>query len=178
MQSVRVCGACGVCGLWRVVYGVWRVAGDCGVWVSGGVVGGGWCGVVGGGCGVLDGCGVVGVVRWVTCTMLSGSHSVSGTQGSRMTIAAKTPKVARTIAPMMPAQLSLSFLASQHAESMPIESRSRVTASSQRHSMPMYSRSVYGAAISWRMGDICSWLAWVRVPGFAANLLAASVKLP
>ena len=65
-----------------------------------------------------------------------------------MTTAAATPKVARTIAPITPVQLSLSFLDSQHALSMPINSSSKVTASSQRHSMPTYSRSVYGAAIS------------------------------
>ena len=54
--------------------------------------------------------------------------------------------MARTPAPITPAQLSLSFLASRQALSIPIDSSSKVTASNQRHSMPTYSRFVYDAA--------------------------------
>ena len=75
-----------------------------------------------------------------------------------MTTAAAMPKVASTIAPITPAQLSLSFLASRQALSMPIDNSSKVTASSQRHSIPTYSRFVYDAAIGSSMAGIV-WFA-------------------
>ena len=58
------------------------------------------------------------------------------------------------MAPITPAQLSLSFLASRQAFRMPIDSSSKVTASSQRHSTPTYSRLVYDAA----MGSTPLWV--------------------
>ena len=63
------------------------------------------------------------------------------------------------MAPITPAQLSLSFLASRQAFRMPIDSSSKVTASSQRHSTPTYSRLVYDAA----MGSTPLWAVWFDI---------------